>query len=64
MSVELLVRGRWVVTGAAADDPCLSDAGIAVEDGRIVALGDWAEIRQSHPDAEVVGSERMAVLPV
>ena len=63
MSVDLLVRGRWIVTGAGADDGCLSDAALAVRDRRIVDLGDWPTLRARFPEAEVLGSERVAVMP-
>ncbi|MCC7369431.1 MAG: amidohydrolase family protein [Chloroflexi bacterium] len=60
---SLLVRGRWVVTGAAPDDATLTDAAVLVQDGQIVTLGAWADLRRDHPDAPVLGSERVAVLP-
>ena len=63
MSDSLLVRGRWIVTGAGKDDPVLDDGAVAVSDGTIAELGDWSELRARHPEAEVIGSERVAVLP-
>ena len=61
--MTLLVRGRWVVTGADADDATLSDGAVLVQDGRIEAVGAWSALRQAHPDAEVLGSPEVAVLP-
>jgi cytosine/adenosine deaminase-related metal-dependent hydrolase len=59
----LLVRGRWVVTGAGADDATIVDGAVLVRDGRIEQVGAWAELRAAHPDAEVLGSHEVAVLP-
>ncbi|MGE3911658.1 MAG: amidohydrolase family protein, partial [Chloroflexota bacterium] len=59
----LLVRGRWIVTGAADADPTLTDGAVLVRDGLIEATGDWSTLRSQHPDATVLGSERVAVLP-
>lgn len=58
-----LVRGRWVVTGAAADAPTLTDGAVLVRGGQIEAVGDWAALRGQHPEATVLGSEQVAVLP-
>jgi 5-methylthioadenosine/S-adenosylhomocysteine deaminase len=59
----LLVRGRWIVTGAGETDPTLTDGAVLVQDGKIVAVGAWADLRRQHPDAATLGSERVAVLP-
>jgi 5-methylthioadenosine/S-adenosylhomocysteine deaminase len=58
-----LVRGRWVVTGAADADRTLSDGAVLIQDGSIVEVGDSATLRSQHPDASVLGSERVAVVP-
>ena len=60
---RLLVRGRWVVTGAGPDDQSLSDAAVLVEGDRVAEIGPWITLRQRHPDCEVLGSEDSAVLP-
>jgi cytosine/adenosine deaminase-related metal-dependent hydrolase len=59
----LLVRGRWVVTGAGDDDATISDGAVLVRDGLVETIGDWPTLHQQHPDAEVLGSGDMAVLP-
>jgi len=59
----LLVRGRWVVTGAGADDPTIDDGAVLVRNGRIERVGTWSALRTEHPDAEVLGSGDVAVLP-
>ena len=58
-----LVRGRWIVTGGGEADAVLTDAAVRVEGGTIAELGDWATLRANHPDATVVGSERVAIMP-
>ncbi len=63
MSDQLLIRGRWVITGGADADSVLSDAAVAVIDGRIYNLGPWTELRARYPNAEVIGSDRVAVMP-
>src|SRR3954454_7987154 len=62
-SGALLVRGRWIVRGAGDDDATISDGAVLVRDGRIDAVADWQTLRQDHPDAEVLGSGEVAVLP-
>jgi 5-methylthioadenosine/S-adenosylhomocysteine deaminase len=59
----LLVRGRWVVTGAGEDDATLSDGAVLVRDGKVEQVGAWPTLRQAHPEAEVLGSDDVAVLP-
>ncbi len=63
MDARLIVRGRWIITGGGATDPLLEDGALVVEGERIAALGPWRELRARHPEAPVIGSERMAVLP-
>ena len=63
MSEVRLVRGRWIVTGGAATDSVLDDAALALRGGCIEALGGWRDLRGRYPQAEVIGSDRVAVLP-
>ena len=58
-----LVRGRWIVTGGAAADTALTDAAVRVEGDTIAEVGDWETLRAAHPDATVIGSERVAIMP-
>ena len=37
----LLVRGRWVVTGAGQDDATLSGGAVLVRDGKVEQVGGW-----------------------
>ena len=61
MNATKLVRGRWVILGA--DDPVLADGAVLIEGGKIAVVDDWRRLSREFPEAEVVGSERMAVLP-
>ncbi len=63
MSDTKLVRGRWIITGGTETDAVLTDAAVRVEDGTIAEVGDWETLRAGHPDAAVVGSERVAIMP-
>ena len=58
-----LVRGRWVVTGAGLNDATISDGAVLVQGDRIEAVGAWDALRAEHPDAEVLGSADVAVMP-
>ncbi len=61
MSTVRLVRGRWVVTGAF--DPVLADGALLVEGGQVREVGPWPTLRARVPAAEVLGGDRVAVLP-
>ena len=63
MTERLLVRGRWVVTGAGESDATVSDGAVLVAGDVIEAVGEWESLRQAHPEAKVLGSEQTAVLP-
>lgn len=63
MTETKIIRGRWVITGGAEDDPVLSDGAVAVEGDSIAAVGPWADLRQRYPDAAVIGSADTAVMP-
>jgi len=56
-----LVRGRWVIPGA--DETTIEDGAVLVEGGAIVALGAFADLSRDHPQAQVLGSQRHAVMP-
>ena len=63
MNEVRLVRGRWIVTGGGAGDAVLDDAAIVLRGERIEALGAWQDLRRRYPQAGVIGSDRVAVLP-
>jgi cytosine/adenosine deaminase-related metal-dependent hydrolase len=57
----ILVRGAWVLTQGPAGE--LQDAAVAIEGGAIAAVGAFGELRQQHPDAEVIGDGTGVVTP-
>ena len=59
----ILVRGRWIVTGAGTSDAVVQDGAVLVRAGRIERVGTWDELRPAHPAATVEGSADVAVLP-
>ncbi len=62
MPVDLLVRGRWVWTGAPGV-PVLDDGAVAVEGAEVREVGPHADLRRKYPGAREVGSVDHAVLP-
>jgi 5-methylthioadenosine/S-adenosylhomocysteine deaminase len=61
---DLLVRGRYVITDAAAGDAgVLDDSAVLVSGCRIAAVGDWATLRRRHPRARVVGNGKQLLMP-
>jgi 5-methylthioadenosine/S-adenosylhomocysteine deaminase len=61
MSDVKLVRGRWVVT--AADRPVADDAAVVIDGDTVAAVLPWPVARARYAEADVLGSERAAVLP-
>jgi 5-methylthioadenosine/S-adenosylhomocysteine deaminase len=59
--MTVLVRGKWVIPDADGD--VINDGAVAVEDGKIAAIGSFADLKSAHPDAEVTGGDHMAVMP-
>jgi cytosine/adenosine deaminase-related metal-dependent hydrolase len=57
----ILVRGAWVLT--QGPDGELRDAAVAIDDGAITAVGAFSQLRQQHPDAEVIGDGTGVVTP-
>jgi 5-methylthioadenosine/S-adenosylhomocysteine deaminase len=62
MQVEMLVRGGDVLTMDPARTR-LVDGAVAVAAGAIVSVGDWSELRTTHPEAMVVGDAEALVTP-
>ncbi|HET7344167.1 MAG TPA: amidohydrolase family protein [Methylomirabilota bacterium] len=60
--MSLVLHGATLVTGDDAGTLAF-DAALAIEDGRIVALGPGADVLARHPDAERVAARHCAVLP-
>jgi len=63
MEQQTIVRGRWVVSGATAEDTVIDDGAVLVEGGVVRAVGGWGELRARAPEAPVLGSDAVAVLP-
>jgi len=62
--MDMLVRGRHVITDPAVGDPgVLDDAAVLVSGSRIAAVGAWAALRRRHPRARVVGNGRQLLMP-
>jgi cytosine/adenosine deaminase-related metal-dependent hydrolase len=59
MTDILLIRGRWIFTG----ETTLTDGAIAIQDDTILQVGSWASLRESYPEAEVLGSDQFAIMP-
>jgi cytosine/adenosine deaminase-related metal-dependent hydrolase len=60
--MELLLRGKYVLT-SAADTGALTDAAVRISGDTVAEVGDWTVLRQAHPDARVVGNGRQLILP-
>jgi cytosine/adenosine deaminase-related metal-dependent hydrolase len=62
--MDLLVRGRYVITDPSAAGPgILEDAAVLVSRSRITAVGDWTALRRRQPRARVVGNGRQLLMP-
>ncbi len=57
-----VIANATIVTGNAGRD-VLHDAGIAISEDRITAIGSTDEVRPAYPDAEVVDGRGKAVFP-
>lgn len=60
--MTLLIHGTTIVTGDDTDR-VLHDAAIAIEGGRIAAIGETAALRGRYPQAELLDGRDRAVLP-
>lgn len=63
MKRDIIVRGRWVITGAGPDDRIVDDGAVLIENDRIAEVGPWRDLAQRHPDVEAVGGDAHAVIP-
>jgi cytosine/adenosine deaminase-related metal-dependent hydrolase len=60
--MELLIRGKYVVT-SATDSRVLTDAAVRVSGDLVSEVGDWETLRRAHLEARVIGNGRQLVLP-
>jgi cytosine/adenosine deaminase-related metal-dependent hydrolase len=63
MTDNMLIQGRWIVTGAGDSDPVLHDAALRIASGRIVESGPLDVLRARHPEAKILGGPNVAVIP-
>lgn len=63
MDDTILIRGRWVVTGAAKGDAVLSDGALLIEGETIKELGKASDLEHRYPEARRLGGDGYAVLP-
>jgi cytosine/adenosine deaminase-related metal-dependent hydrolase len=64
MSIEV-VTARWIVTGAKDNTTpaIISDAGLAHEDGAVLAVGPASQITAAYPDAPVASYPHHLIMP-
>ncbi len=58
-----LIHGRWVITGAGNSDDVIDTGAVLVTGADIAEIGAMRDLRERHPDAELIGGDRFAVLP-
>src|SRR5439155_20181862 len=51
------------VTGAEAADATIADGALLIRGQRIEEVGPWRALRARHPEADVSGSDDVAVMP-
>ena len=56
-----LACGRWLIPDA--DGAVIDNGAVAVEGGRILAVGDLDDLKAAHPEATVEGGDGYAVMP-
>ena len=57
-----IARGHWVICGAGEND-VITGGAVLFKGDTIEAVGPWSELSAAHPDAAVVGSEWVALMP-
>lgn len=62
---QTIVRGRYVVCRITGRDSAevVRDGAALVENGAIIEVGRYDNLTEQYPDAEVIGSDRHAVIP-
>src|SRR5262245_51174117 len=60
--MELLVRGKYVLT-SAAESRLLTDAAIRVAGDTVAEVGSWDTLRRAHSSTRVVGNGQQLLLP-
>lgn len=57
---KTIVRGRWLLQDA---EKVINDGAVVIDGDRILEVGDWRQIRERYPRAEVSGSDEHAIIP-
>src|SRR5262245_41374247 len=57
----MLIRGRYVIRDA--DSAAIADGAVAVERGRVAAIGRYADLRGRYGNWPTLGSDAHLVLP-
>src|SRR2546430_2919458 len=64
MNGTLLMRGRHVLVDPRRKEKgVLRDGAVAIEGGRITAVGAFADLQKKHPGARVLGNGRQLLMP-
>jgi len=64
MTATLLMRGRYVLTDPRQrEHGVLRDGSIAIESGRIAAVGAFRDLERKYPGARVLGNGRQLLMP-
>jgi len=60
-----LVRGKYVICKITGSDSAdvISDGAVLQQDGQIVEVGTYTDLRARYPDEEVIGSPNHVVMP-
>ncbi len=60
-----LIRGKYLICKVTGPDAAeiLTDAAIYQENGKIIEVGDYADLRSKHPSVETVGTPNHVVIP-
>lgn len=62
--MDILARGKWVITDAAAgEDGILSDGAAYFSNGSVVETGDFETLKKKYPNAEVKGNGKQLLMP-
>ncbi|MET0540507.1 MAG: amidohydrolase family protein [Variovorax sp.] len=65
MSTQAMVRARWIVTGVRdrRTPEVIDDGALVHQDGKVVAVGPFDEMRMRYPDAPVTQHSKHMLLP-
>ncbi len=61
-AVDLIVRGRFLVT-MTADNPIIEHGAVAVQDGKIVAVGSAKQITKTYSAKEIISGKDRILMP-